>query len=60
MKYKNGKAYKFDFDGVTVEATFEGLTEEVAEKFNRLCAEEKVRAYKEEGGESRIDEAIVA
>ena len=60
MKYKNGKAYKFNFDDVTVEATFEGLTEEVVEKFNRLCAEAKVRAYKEEGGESRIDEAIVA
>lgn len=60
MKYENGKAYKFDFDDVTVEATFEGLTEKVVETFNRLCADEKFRAYKEEGGENRIDEAIVA
>ncbi|MBQ7499091.1 MAG: hypothetical protein IJU00_14890 [Selenomonas sp.] len=43
MRYENGKEYKFQFGNVTVLATFEGLTEEVVDKFNRLCASEVVR-----------------
>ena len=46
MKYENGKEYKFNFGNVTILATFDGLTDKVIEKFNRLCAEEKLRAYR--------------
>ena len=60
MRYKNGKAYKFDFDDVTVEATFEGLTDEIVETFNRLCADEKAKAYREKEETVEDGEAIVA
>lgn len=45
MEYENGKEYTFKFGNVTVEATFEGLTPEVVQRFNRICAEEKARIY---------------
>lgn len=50
MKYENGKEYKFQFGNVTVFATFENLTDEVRDKFNRLCAREIVRARREGAG----------
>lgn len=49
MKYENGKEYTFKFGNVTVLATFEGLTDKVADRFNRLCAEEMARAYHGKG-----------
>ena len=48
MKYENGKEYTFKFGNVTVEATFDGLTEEVIDRFNRICAEEKMKVYERE------------
>ncbi len=54
MKYENGKEYKFQFEKVTVFATFEGLSDKVADKFNRLCAEERARAYRQEGANGYV------
>ena len=51
MKYENGRDYTFKFGNVTVEATFDGLTAEVIERFNRICAEEKMRIYKQKEAE---------
>lgn len=45
MKYKNNTPYNFEFDGVRVEVAFVGLTDEVVNKFNKVRAEEKVKAY---------------
>lgn len=45
MNYENGKEYVFKSNGCTATVTFENFKPETKEKFNKVLAYEKLKAY---------------
>lgn len=45
MEYENGKVYTFKVGECTANVILENFSPEVKENFNKILAEEKVKAY---------------